>query len=70
MCVCFKHLITFSACRRVENENIMRLLIIALENEIWLGVGREVALELRRLVFLLNGAGRGVALKLRGLFSC
>lgn len=52
MCVCFKPLITFSACRRVENENIMKLLIIALENEIWLG------------------AGRGVALELRGLFSC
>lgn len=52
MCVCLKHLITFSAFRREDNENIMKLLIIDLENEIWLG------------------AGRGVVLKLRGLFSC
>lgn len=34
MCVCFKHLITFSDCKGEECENIRTLLIIALENEI------------------------------------
>jgi len=40
MRVCVKHLITYSACKAKESENIRRLLIIALENEIWLG--REI----------------------------
>lgn len=34
------------------------------------GGGKRGGTGAERTVFLLNGAGRGVALKLRGLFSC
>lgn len=61
MCVCFKYLITFSVCKGGESENIGRLLIIALENEIQLdretrGWKKKSDTETERTVCLLNGA--------------
>lgn len=60
MCVCFKHLIGFSACKGEESENIRRLLIIAVENKIWLGgetrEWKKSDTETGRTLFLLNEA--------------
>lgn len=61
MCVRFKHLVTLSACKGEDSENIRSLLIIALENEIWLGGEtrgweKRRGTEMERTVFLLNQA--------------